>query len=96
MTPKPNSKLSGRWGHGVTAETRTAKSGTLALVLADNVFKRRMGCKPKMSQLQLAAESGLSPNAVAKIEKAVVDTSLSSIEALAPAFKVQPYELLKP
>lgn len=63
----------------------------LALVFVETL-KLKMGDK---SNYWLSNESGISQSSLSRIFNGDVNPSLDTIEALAKALKVQPYELLK-
>lgn len=63
-------------------------------ILAQNVVRLRR--IRGWSQEQLAFEAGLHRTFVAHVERQARNLSLDSLEKIATAFDVEPYELLKP
>lgn len=62
-------------------------------LLAMNVRKHRIGLH--LSQEQLANLAGIEYSQVSRIERGVINTSISVIFALAKALQISPSELLK-
>ncbi len=58
-----------------------------------NIKKYRK--KRGLSQFKLAIETDVTPAAIANIEHARSDTTLTKINAIARALGIKPYELLK-
>ena len=90
----------GRKSEGVPARTRKKLKGSVVLVLADNVVRRRLATLAKggrtMTQTGLAMEAGLGLNTVLCIEKAQRATNILVVERLAAALGLAPFELLQP
>jgi transcriptional regulator with XRE-family HTH domain len=55
---------------------------------------RELREKYKISQDQLAFESGISANQIRRIEKGEINTGISTILAIAKALEIHPKELL--
>jgi transcriptional regulator with XRE-family HTH domain len=56
---------------------------------------RRFRLERKFSQEKLAELSELHPTFIGRLERGTVNVSLWSLEAIAKALKVKPFELLK-
>lgn len=69
-------------------------SDTVRAVLAQNLLNLRH--QRGWSQEHLAFEAGLHRTFVAHVERQARNLSLDSLEKIAVAFGVEPYELLKP
>lgn len=66
---------------------------SFVLKIAKNI--KRLREQKGITQLQLALEIGVTPGAIANLEVANNDTTLSRLFDIARALDVEPYELLK-